>query len=127
MASCIKNQQRTERDQLKENVYKQMLLLPMGMDESLPFPLVPHLDSCYVCKEFQNDTNTMSMCGGCHKIRYCGTVCFTKDWPRHQIICNPIRKKARLKRERKEKRIFKIQKIATQEQCSTVINREKIK
>ena len=45
MASCIKNQQRTERDQLKENVYKQMLLLPMGMDESLPFPLVPHLDS----------------------------------------------------------------------------------
>ena len=44
MASCIKNQQRTERDQLKENVYKQMLLLPMGMDESLPFPLVPHLE-----------------------------------------------------------------------------------
>jgi archaellum component FlaF (FlaF/FlaG flagellin family) len=77
----------------------------IGKESKTPWEEPFHERQCYICKEFQNNTNTMSMCGGCHKIRYCGTVCFTKDWPRHQIICNPIRKKERLKRERKKKRI----------------------
>jgi archaellum component FlaF (FlaF/FlaG flagellin family) len=76
----------------------------IGKESKTPWEEPFYERQCYICKEFQNGTNTMSMCGGCHKIRYCGTVCFTKDWPRHQIICNPIRKKERLKRERKEKR-----------------------
>ena len=78
----------------------------IGEESNTPWEGTPFYErQCYICKEFQNDTNTMSMCGGCHKIRYCGTVCFTKDWPRHQIVCNPIRKKNRHKRERKKKRI----------------------
>merc|ERR1711865_629186 len=77
----------------------------IGKESKTPWEGTPYYErQCYTCKEIQNDTNTMSLCHGCHKIRYCGTICRTKDWSRHQIICNPHRRKKRKKRERKQKR-----------------------
>ncbi len=44
-------------------------------------------DDVLKCGECKRSSKTLSLCGGCEKIRYCGPECQKKHWPTHKKSC----------------------------------------
>ncbi|KAF8169935.1 hypothetical protein BJ912DRAFT_158834 [Pholiota molesta] len=51
----------------------------------------PLAGSCLNCQKDTSAKSTLSRCGGCKLVRYCGTECQSSDWKRHKKICKMIK------------------------------------
>ena len=43
------------------------------------------------CSHCEKMAETLKLCGGCGKIRYCGIKCQKADWAMHKIICSKLK------------------------------------
>ena len=60
-----------------------------GADEQRcpPVPIDKSPLSCVGCGV---ESEVLSVCAGCHSVRYCGEKCQKSHWKEHQIWCNTI-------------------------------------
>ena len=48
-----------------------------------------NMESCRTCKKTADTSKTLSLCAGCHSVRYCSRDCQKQDWKLHKKVCKP--------------------------------------